>query len=97
MPICISPNELQAKYRKFSNNNNLLYDTKRASVEGYRRVSVKGLQDLENRDILKQKIAKGKLSLEINLEMQNHHILSSKEYVNGKVISQYLSKNCREL
>ncbi len=33
-------NELQAKYRKFSENNDLLYNTKRASVGGYRRVSV---------------------------------------------------------
>ncbi len=34
-------NEQQAIYRNFSNKHNLLYDTKRASVEGYRRISVK--------------------------------------------------------
>ena len=77
-------NELQAKYRKFSNNNNLLYDTKRASVEGYKKISVKGLLDLENRDILKQKIAKGELSLEINIEKQNRHILGTSEYKTGR-------------
>ena len=34
-------NEQQAAYRQFSAKNNLLYDTRRASVEGYRRISVK--------------------------------------------------------
>lgn len=33
-------NEQQKSYREFSEKNNLLYDTKRASVEGYRRMSV---------------------------------------------------------
>lgn len=34
-------NEQQTIYRRFSEKNNLLYDTKMASVEGYRRISVK--------------------------------------------------------
>lgn len=34
-------NEQQKAYRQFSEKNNLLYDTKRASVEGYRRISAK--------------------------------------------------------
>ncbi len=33
-------NERQAEYRQFSAKNNLLYDTRRASVEGYRRIAV---------------------------------------------------------
>lgn len=37
-------NELQAKYRKFSEKQNLAYQPKRATVEGYRRISVKDLQ-----------------------------------------------------
>ena len=34
-------NEQQTIYRRFSEKHNLLYDTKRASVEGYRRISTK--------------------------------------------------------
>lgn len=34
-------NEQQAEYRQFSAKNNLLYDARRASVEGYRRIAVK--------------------------------------------------------
>lgn len=34
-------NEQQTIYRKFSEKHDLLYDTKRASVEGYRRISAK--------------------------------------------------------
>lgn len=34
-------NEQQTIYRNFSNKHNLLYDTQRASVEGYRRISSK--------------------------------------------------------
>ena len=34
-------NEQQIIYRRFSEKHNLLYDTKRASVEGYRRMSTK--------------------------------------------------------
>ena len=32
-------NEQQTIYRRFSEKHDLLYDTKRASVEGYRRIS----------------------------------------------------------
>ena len=87
-------NELQAKYRDFSENNDLLYNTKRASVEGYRRVSIKDLQDLENRGILKKRIAKGELSLNINPEMQNRHIWGTKEYIEGR---SYITISTEEL
>jgi hypothetical protein len=33
-------NEQQTIYRRFSEKHGLLYDTKRASIEGYRRISV---------------------------------------------------------
>ena len=53
-------NEQQTIYRRFSEKNNLLYDTKRASVEGYRRISVKSkdvslkrLQSVADDDIIK--------------------------------------------
>ncbi len=49
----------------------------------YRRISIKDLQDLENRDILKKKIEKGTLSLTINPEKQSRHILGDK-YVAGR-------------
>lgn len=49
-------NEQQKAYRQFSEKNNLLYDTKRASVEGYRRISVKetdkALNKSTNNDII---------------------------------------------
>lgn len=53
-------NEQQTIYRNFSNKHNLLYDTQRASVEGYRRISikntprvfVKNLQSFSNDDII---------------------------------------------
>ena len=77
-------NEQQTIYRRFSEKYDLLYDTKRASVEGYRKISIKGLQDLENRDILKKKIAKGDISLKINRELQNRHVLGTKEYIAGR-------------
>lgn len=68
-------NEEQTTYRRFSEKHDLLYDTRRASVEGYRRISIKGLQNLENRDILKKKIANGEITLTINPEKQNPHML----------------------
>ena len=34
-------NKQQTIYRRFSEKHNLLYDTQRASVEGYRRISIK--------------------------------------------------------
>lgn len=37
-------NEQQTIYRRFSEKNNLLYDTKRASVEGYKRISTKSIE-----------------------------------------------------
>lgn len=42
-------NEQQTIYRRFSEKHDLLYDTQRASVEGYRRISVKNItKPLEN-------------------------------------------------
>lgn len=37
-------NEQQAAYREFSEENNLYYDRKRATVEGYRRISTKSIE-----------------------------------------------------
>ena len=42
-------NEQQTIYRRFSEKHGLLYDTKRASVEGYRKISVANIQ---KRDII---------------------------------------------
>lgn len=42
-------NEQQKAYRQFSEKNNLLYDTKRASVEGYSRISVKETDKVLNK------------------------------------------------
>lgn len=72
-------NEQQTIYRRFSEKHDLLYDTKRASVEGYRRISIKGLQNLENRDILKKKIDKGEITLSLNPDKQNPHIFESRK------------------
>ena len=77
-------NEQQTVYRRFSKKHNLLYDTKRASVEGYRRISIEGLQDLENRDILKKKISKGEITLTLNPEKQNVHMFNHDKYVEGR-------------
>ena len=77
-------NEQQTIYRRFSEKHNLLYDTKRASVERYRRISIEGLQDLENRDILKKKISKGEITLTLNLEKQNVHMFNHDKYVEGR-------------
>lgn len=77
-------NAQQTIYRNFSNKHNLLYDTQRASVEGYRRISIKDLQNLENRDILKKKIAKGDLSLEINIDKQKPHLLEYRDINKNK-------------
>jgi len=44
-------NEQQTIYRRFSEKHNLLYDTKRASVEGYRRVTVKTTSIAKKGDI----------------------------------------------
>lgn len=50
-------NEQQTIYRRFSEKHDLLYDTQRASVEGYRRISVKNaaktLENSNQNDILK--------------------------------------------
>lgn len=55
-----------------------------AKVPGYRRVSVKGLQILENHDILNKTIENDNISLKINPEKQNRHIKDSDEYIDGR-------------
>ena len=52
-------NEQQAIYRQFSKKNNLLYDTRRASVEGYRRISAKFPTHFIQGDILNKKSPDG--------------------------------------
>lgn len=71
-------------YGKFCKKNGLTPKFDRAGVNGYRRITVNGLQNLENHDILKEKIAKGEISLDINPEMQNRHMLGTKEYTAGR-------------
>lgn len=80
-------NEQQIIYRRFSNKHNLLYDTQRASVEEYRRISTKGLQNDENSAIIKQVrqdmlsyIKSGELPLTLNNGNQNKHIINSHSY-----------------
>ncbi|MBR3604440.1 MAG: hypothetical protein IKL52_00240, partial [Candidatus Gastranaerophilales bacterium] len=77
-------NAQQATYRAFSKEHNLYYDRKRATVEGYRRISIQDLQDLENRDILKKRIEKGEITLEINPEKQNPHLLKYRKESENK-------------
>ena len=87
-------NEQQTIYRRFSEKHDLYYDRKRASVEGYRRISVKDLQNLENRDILKKKIANGELSLTINPEKQQPHML---DFVKAGSNKSYFTISFEEL
>lgn len=76
-------NEQQTIYRRFSEKHGLLYDTKRASVEGYRRISVKDLQIDDKSAIIEQarklmlsKINSGELPLKLNIGNQNKHIIN---------------------
>lgn len=71
-------NEQQTIYRRFSEKNNLLYDTKRASVEGYRRISVKSkdvslkhLQSVADDDIMKS--------------VHKENIVEAMKYANGNL------------
>lgn len=96
MAFSAAGNELDAKrtqrnlnialkdYGNFCENNSLTPKYDRMEVGGYKKISVEGLQNLENRDILKSKIAKGELTLVINSEMQNRHILGKDEYSEGR-------------
>lgn len=96
MAFSAAGNELDAKrtqreldtalkdYGKFCKNNSLTPKYNRTEVDGYKRMSVKGLQNSENCDILKKKIAEGEISLELNIEKQNRHILGAKEYKIGR-------------
>ena len=52
-------NEQQKAYREFSAKNNLLYDTRRASVEGYRRISAKFPDHFIKADLLNKKSPDG--------------------------------------
>lgn len=96
MAFSAAGNELDAKrtqrdlntalkdYAKFCRDNGFEPKYGRTNVDGYKRISIKGLQNLENRDILKSKISKGEISLNINFEMQNRHILGTNEYTEGR-------------
>ncbi len=96
MAFSASGNELDAKrtqrelnaalkeYEKYCKNNGLTPKYNRTDVNGYKKVSVGGLKNLENRDTLIKKIAKGEISLVINPEMQNRHMLGAKEYADGR-------------
>lgn len=96
MAFSAAGNELDAKraqrdlntalkdYGTFCKENGLTPKYNRTEVDGYKRISVKGLQNLENSDILKKKIGKGEISLELNIEKQNRHILGAKEYKVGR-------------
>ncbi len=71
-------NEQQIIYRRFSNKHNLLYDTQRASVEGYRRIStksnnisLKNLQSVSNDDIIKT--------------VHKDNIVAAMQYANGNL------------
>lgn len=56
-------NEQQTIYRRFSEKHNLLYDTKRASVEGYRKISAKFTEHFVQGDILNKKSPDGSPAL----------------------------------
>lgn len=80
-------NEQQAAYREFSEENNLYYDRKRATVDGYRRISVKGLQTSDKSGIIEKarktmlsQIESSELPLKLNIGNQNKHFLTSKSY-----------------
>lgn len=76
-------NKQQTIYRRFSEKHNLLYDTQRASVQGYRRISVKGLQ-IDNKSVIIEQVRKtmisliesGELPLNLNIGNQNKHIIN---------------------
>lgn len=87
-------NQKQKEYNKFCANNGLSAKPERTRVEGYKKISIEGLQNLENRDILKKKIDQGEISLDINPEMQNRHILGAKEYIEGR---SYFTVSTEEL
>lgn len=84
-------NELQAKYRKFSKDNDISYQPKRASVEGYRRISakennVKNIHDRAEEIILR---SKGTYANELTMSSSNGKITES-EIV---AINSYISSD----
>lgn len=87
-------NKKQKEYTALCSKHGLAPKPERTKVEGYKRIPVSGLQNLENCDILKRKINKGDISLKINPEMQNRHILGTKEYVRGR---SYITISTEEL
>lgn len=77
-------NEQQTIYRRFSEKHDLLYDTKRASVEGYRRISTKVVEKSShtgvgtpevNLEYINSKGFKNKFS-----KISNNHKLNSSIY-----------------
>ena len=92
-------NELQAKYRNFSENNDLLYNTKRATVEGYRRISVKNALDLLDNngknDIINSYKGKG-INVTLNAEISSE---TYKRVINAtkRITSDFkFLENCSE-
>lgn len=77
-------NEQTRSYKAFCNENILAPQNSRTDVDGFRKISVNGLQNLENRDILRKKVENGEIPIEINPEKQNRHILGTKEYKAGR-------------
>lgn len=90
-------NEQQTIYRRFSEKHNLLYDTQRASVEGYRRISVKNTAKLlENSgesgiiDLYKGKGISVIRNSEVSEETHNRVINATKRITSDfKVLESY--------
>ena len=72
-------NEQQTIYRKFSEKHNLLYDTKRASVEGYRKISVKNIEDIALKKL--QSITND----DIISTVHKSNIIDAMKYANGNL------------
>ncbi len=89
-------NEHQKALREFSKDNDLVYDTKRATVEGYRKISTSDLKKLETNAIIKE-IEEGKYPLTINPEKQNRHIIGTKEYTQGRSYLTISVKNAQQI
>lgn len=72
-------NEQQTIYRRFSEKHGLLYDTKRASVEGYRRISVKNTKNISLKNL--QSIS----SDDIISAVHKNNIVDAMKYANGNL------------
>ena len=87
-------NLLTSKYADFSKASGLPTKVERLQVKGFRGVKVKDdLTQTENRRILKEKIEKGEIKLDINPEKQGRHLQNSDLYIEGR---SYLLISMRE-